>query len=63
MNLKNKIAYYSQVLVGYLFWGYFLFYVFFYKKLPIEFKYILILLLGLYIGYRFAMWSIKTLKK
>ena len=63
MSYLKKIAYYSEVFITYLFWTYFLFFVFFYKKLSIEFTYLLFLFLGLFLGYKFAMWSIKELKK
>ena len=63
MNLRKKVAYYSEVIIGYLFWVYFLFFVFFYKTLPVVYTYILFLLTGLFIGYKLAIWAMKTLKR
>ena len=62
MNLKKKAAYYSQVIVGYVFWGYFLMFVFMYKSLPVVFTYFLFLFTGLFLGYKFSVWAAKTLK-
>lgn len=59
----KSIALYSHYIVGIAFWSYFLFYVFTYKKLPIIYSLVLFLLMGIYIGYIFARWSIEYLQK
>lgn len=65
--MKNKIlyniAYYTHIIISILFWLYFLMYVFFYRTLPNIYKYIFILLIGIYLGYTIAIWAVKYLKK
>ena len=61
-KLLKRIAYYSHVAVTYTFWLYFGVYVFFNKRLPMFCRDILLLLLGIYVGYSFAVWANGYLK-
>ncbi len=62
-EILHKIAYNSHRIVSYLFWLYLLIFVFLKKHLPDYSVYILFILLGVYAGYSFAIWSIKYLKR
>lgn len=58
----TKIAIYSHNIVYYLFWGYFFFFVSNYKSLTVHYSFIMCIILGLYLGYKFALWAVKKTK-
>ena len=65
--MKNKyfkiFATYSDYILTILFWIYFIFFSFTYKKLSNTYIYILFLLLGIYLGYNYARWALKYLRR
>ena len=69
MNTKkiiNKLYYYSNIIVDWTFWGYFLFLIIYHlfidKNIPIFLSYMFFLLLGLYLGYKLARCAYDYLK-
>lgn len=63
-KILKKICLYSNYIVTILFLGYlFIYIVLRLDEVSIIFNYIIILLLGLYLGYRFADFSYQYLKK
>lgn len=62
-KIKYWLADYSHVTIVYLFWGYFLIYSVFHSFLPEIFTYLFFLISGVYIGYKFAVFSYDYLRK
>ena len=64
-TIWKRLSLHSHVIVVYVFWSYFIGYVIAKSilSLPKVFDYIFCALGGIIVGYKFALWSVKTLKK
>ena len=62
-KIKRWISEYSNVVITYIFWGYLILYSLFLHKLNVAFAYAFCLLMGIYLGYKIAVWSYDYLKK
>lgn len=63
-NILKKICYYSNYIVTYVFLGYLAVYIVLgLNEQSVFYNYIAILLLGLYLGYRFADFADQYLRK
>lgn len=63
MTTKKKIAFITMAVIEYVFLGYVLLYLLFSNYLTDKFTYLLFLIMGVYIGCKMTVWSIKTLKE
>jgi hypothetical protein len=62
-KIIDSLALYSFQIIAYAFWFSLLAYVLYFRKLSIYFDYMLCLMIGLYLGYALAYYSIKRVKK
>ncbi len=64
-TIWTRLSLHSHIIVVYIFWSYFIGYVIAESllNLPKVFDYVFCVLGGIMVGYKFALWSVKTLKR